>query len=183
MDVAVLRWLGPWRFITFMGQLEGDRDYRQRAAVRHAHRAAAAAVAADRGQPHRAVVRRGRPCTWDDFWDLLIGNDNDQALEDQPGNQLAGFDVRWTWPGGAVPAAFYAQAIGEDEAGYLPSKYLGLFGVETWGEALRRIMAGARRIRRHGLRFRRHAAVRLRLREQHLHGRVSLPRPFAGSLH
>ena len=23
----MLRWLGPWRFSTFMGQLEEDRDY------------------------------------------------------------------------------------------------------------------------------------------------------------
>lgn len=34
-----------------------------------------------------------------------------------------------------MPFALYAQAIGEDEAGFMPSKYLGLFGVETWGEA------------------------------------------------
>jgi len=25
--LPVLRWLGPWRFSTFMGQLEEDRDY------------------------------------------------------------------------------------------------------------------------------------------------------------
>jgi hypothetical protein len=69
------------------------------------------------------------------FWNLFIGNDNNQPLDEQPGNQLAGFDLRWTWPGGGVPLALYGQAIGEDEAGYMPSKYLGLFGVETWGEA------------------------------------------------
>jgi hypothetical protein len=76
----------------------------------------------------------GRPCDLSTFGDLLLGNDNDQSLEDQPGNQLAGFDVRWSWPGGRVPLAVYAQAIGEDEAGFMPSKYLGLFGAETWGE-------------------------------------------------
>jgi hypothetical protein len=33
-----------------------------------------------------------------------------------------------------VPLALYAQAIGEDEAGGLPSKFLGLFGAEVWGQ-------------------------------------------------
>jgi hypothetical protein len=79
------------------------------------------------------VCGDGRPCSLDTFADLLAGNDNDQSLEAQPGNQLAGFDVRWSWPGGGVPIAAYAQAIGEDEAGMMPSKYLGLFGVESWG--------------------------------------------------
>jgi hypothetical protein len=76
-----------------------------------------------------------RPCGVDTFWDLLIGNDNDQDLSEQPGNQLGGFDARWSWPGGRVPLALYAQGIGEDEAGFLPSKYLGLFGAEVWGDA------------------------------------------------
>jgi hypothetical protein len=73
----------------------------------------------------------GRPCDLNTFWDLLIGNDNDQPLAEQPGNQLAGFDLRWSLPW--APVAVYAQAIGEDEAGFLPSKYLGLFGAEVWG--------------------------------------------------
>jgi hypothetical protein len=76
----------------------------------------------------------GRPCGFDTFWDMLAGNDNDQPLEEQPGNQLGGFDARWSWPGGRVPIALYAQGIGEDEAGFLPSKYLGLFGAEVWGD-------------------------------------------------
>jgi hypothetical protein len=31
-----------------------------------------------------------------------------------------------------LPLAFYSQWIGEDEAGGLPSKFLGLLGLETW---------------------------------------------------
>jgi len=136
MDVAVLRWLGPWRFVTFMGQLEGDRDYSN--ALLFGMRIELRPLPSLQIAASRTAqwCGEGRPCNWGDFWNLFIGNDNDQPLEEQPGNQLAGFDLRWTWPGGAIPAAFYAQAIGEDEAGYLPSKYLGLFGVETWGEAL-----------------------------------------------
>jgi hypothetical protein len=132
-DVPVLKWLGPWRFSTFMGQLESERDY--------AHALLFGMRAEIRPLPSLQLAAsrtaqwcgEGRPCGFDTFKDLLFGNDNDQPLAEQPGNQLAGFDVRWTWPGGHVPLALYAQAIGEDEAGSLPSKYLGLFGAETWG--------------------------------------------------
>ena len=135
IDVPVIRWLGPWRFITFMGQLEGDRDYDHpllfgmRIEVRPVP---SLQIAASRTAQW---CGEDRPCDLETFWDLIIGNDNDQDLDEQPGNQLAGFDVRWSWPGGRVPLALYAQGIGEDEAGFLPSKYLGLFGLEAWGEA------------------------------------------------
>lgn len=133
-NVPVLRWLGPWRFSTFMGQFESDRDYPQallfgmRAEIRpHPTLQMAASRTAQ-------WCGDGRPCGLGTFWDLLVGNDNDQDLAEQPGNQLAGFDLRWSWPGARVPLALYAQAIGEDEAGFMPSKYLGLFGLEVWGD-------------------------------------------------
>jgi hypothetical protein len=132
--LPVLRWLGPWRFSTFMGQLEEDRDYPEALlfGMRFESRPLPSLqIAASRSAQW---CGEGRPCDLSTFGDLLTGNDNDQSLEDQPGNQLAGFDVRWSWPGGRVPLALYAQAIGEDEAGFMPSKYLGLFGVEGWGE-------------------------------------------------
>jgi len=130
----VLRWLGPWRFSTFMGQLEQDRDYPGTLlfGMRFESRPLPSLqIAASRSAQW---CGEGRPCDLGTFGDLLTGNDNDQPLADQPGNQLAGFDVRWSWPGGRVPLALYAQAIGEDEAGFMPSKYLGLFGAEGWGE-------------------------------------------------
>jgi hypothetical protein len=133
-DVPVLRWLGPWRLSTFMQQFESDRDYANallfglRAEIRpHPTLQIAASRTAQ-------WCGDGRPCGLDTFWDLLVGNDNDQDLSEQPGNQLAGFDVRWSWPGARVPLALYAQGIGEDEAGFMPSKYLGLFGAEVWGD-------------------------------------------------
>jgi hypothetical protein len=133
-DLPVLRWLGPWRLSTFMQQFESDRDYSNallfglRAEIRpHPTLQIAASRTAQ-------WCGDGRPCDLDTFWDLLVGNDNDQDLSEQPGNQLAGFDVRWSWPGARVPLALYAQAIGEDEAGFMPSKYLGLFGAEVWGD-------------------------------------------------
>lgn len=73
----------------------------------------------------------GRPCDWETFWDLYTGNDNDQDPSLQPGNQMAGVDFRWSVPW--APVAVYAQAIGEDEANSMPSKYLGLAGLEVSG--------------------------------------------------
>jgi hypothetical protein len=133
-ELPVLRWLGPWRLSTFMQQFESDRDYSNallfglRAEIRpHPTLQIAAGRTAQ-------WCGDGRPCGLDTFWDLLVGNDNDQDLSEQPGNQLAGFDVRWSWPGARVPLALYAQGVGEDEAGFMPSKYLGLFGAEVWGD-------------------------------------------------
>jgi hypothetical protein len=131
-DHPWLRWIGQWRLVATMGQLEDDRADAPNAQL-FGMRAT--------WKPHPRVeigLNRtaqwcgdGRPCDLDTFWDLLVGNDNDQPIAEQPGNQLAGFDARWSIP--RVPVAVYAQAIGEDEANFLPSKYLGLAGVEVWG--------------------------------------------------
>jgi hypothetical protein len=79
----------------------------------------------------------GRPCGWDTFWDMFFGKDNvgddGTTPENEPGNQMAGFDVRWTnlWFG--TPVSLYGQMIGEDEAGGFPSRYLAQFGIEGSG--------------------------------------------------
>jgi hypothetical protein len=133
-DLPVLRWLGPWRLSTFVGQLEGDRDYAH--ALLFGMRAEIRPIPSLQIAASRTAQLCGedRPCGLDTFWDMFVGNDNDQPIEEQPGNQLGGFDVRWAWPGSRVPLALYVQAIGEDEAGFMPSKYLGLFGAEIWGD-------------------------------------------------
>jgi Capsule assembly protein Wzi len=51
---------------------------------------------------------------------------------DDPGNGLAGFDARYPFAlGGARTLSIYGQMIGEDEAGHLPSHYLGAIGVDS----------------------------------------------------
>jgi len=127
-----LAWLGQWRLHATFGWLDEDREDFEDVrffAMRLTWK------------PHERVeiglsrsaqwCGEGRPCGFDTFWDLFWGNDNDQPLEEQPGNQMAGFDARWSLPW--LPLAVYGQAIGEDEAGGFPSKYLGLAGLETWG--------------------------------------------------
>ncbi len=127
-----LAWLGQWRFVTTMGQFESGRDdvedplfYAARLTVKPHPRL-------EVGLSRSAQwCGDGRPCGLDTFWDLWTGNDNDQALADQPGNQLGGVDIRWSLPW--APVAAYVQAIGEDEANSLPYKFLGLVGAELWG--------------------------------------------------
>ncbi len=78
-----------------------------------------------------------RPCDWGTFVDMVFGHDNQttdgSVSEEQPGNQMAGYDMRLRSPWRALPLVFYTQWIGEDEAGGLPSKFIGQFGLETWG--------------------------------------------------
>ncbi len=139
-DFPVLRWLGPWKFTTFFGFGENHR--------------------ADVDQPLFMGMRLSfKPSTWlefalsrsaqfcgDDrqcnvgtFGRMLIGQDNrgirgasdDPAKE--PGNQMAGFEVRVISPFKPLPVALYAQEIGEDNSSSaIPERYLGLFGGEMW---------------------------------------------------
>ena len=62
---------------------------------------------------------------------MLVGKDNissSLSYEEQPGNQLAGFDFIYS-PSINRNLKIYGQTIGEDEAGYFPSRKLSLFGL------------------------------------------------------
>lgn len=75
---------------------------------------------------------RGRPDNLASLLRALVGRDNADFAADrpaEPGNQLAGFDLRVTLPGRS-PLALYVQGIGEDEAGLMPSKYVALAGAD-----------------------------------------------------
>jgi hypothetical protein len=132
----LLSWLGPWRASIALGRMEGSdvpiTDVRFLAARMNFR---------PRPWLELALTRtaqwcgRGRECDLSTFGNLLIGRDNRDgslAPEEEPGNQLAGYDIRVRSPWRALPVAAYSQWIGEDEAGGLPSKFMGLFGLETW---------------------------------------------------
>ncbi|MEM7763638.1 MAG: capsule assembly Wzi family protein [Pseudomonadota bacterium] len=78
-----------------------------------------------------------RPCDLDTLVKLAIGRDNlgDEGVDiaNEPGNQLAGVDVRWSPKFAPLNGAAYLQLIGEDEAGGLPSRFLGQLGFEVAG--------------------------------------------------
>jgi hypothetical protein len=134
-----LSWLGPWRASIAMGEAE-THDV----PVPRVRFFAARVNFKPRPWLEFGLTRTSqwcggdRTCDWDTFVDMVLGNDNQEAgedLNDQPGNQMAGYDMRLRSPWRALPLVFYTQWIGEDEAGGLPSKFIGQFGLETWGSS------------------------------------------------
>lgn len=138
----LLSWIGPWRASIALGEAEGHG-----VAVPDVRFFAARVNFKPRPWMEMGLTRTaqmcggGRNCGVHTFFDMLLGRDNQIAdaagtpSADQPGNQMAGYDLRLNSPWRAVPVAFYTQWIGEDEAGGLPSKFLGQFGLETWGSS------------------------------------------------
>lgn len=136
-DTKLLSWLGPWDFSMHFGQFESDRfvpdaqffgmrfNFRPLRSLEIGLSRAAQWCGED------------RPCDLDTFFNLLVGRDNrgddDVTGENEPGNQLAGLDLRWSTRVLGMPVAVYGQMIGEDEAGGLPSRYLGQLGIEGTG--------------------------------------------------
>jgi hypothetical protein len=79
----------------------------------------------------------GRPCNLDAFLDVLKGNDNrgqNTTPEEEPGNQLAGYDIRWTLPKN-IPLTLYMQWTAEDgrPQGIPLGSFLRMVGMEHWG--------------------------------------------------
>lgn len=136
-----LSWLGPWDLSVIFGQLEQKRVVRDARffAMRFNFRPLSTLeIALSRSAEW---CGEGRPCDLETFGDLLVGNDNlgdgGVGAGNEPGNQLAGVDFRWSLAPYGLPVAFYGQFIGEDEAGGFPSRYLAQFGVEAgglWGD-------------------------------------------------
>jgi hypothetical protein len=135
-----LSWLGPWRASIALGEAE-EHDV----AVPGVKFMAARVNFKPRPWLELGLTRTAqfcggdRECDWGTFVDMLLGRDNQvdgvAASDSQPGNQMAGYDMRLRSPWRRLPLAFYTQWIGEDEAGGLPSKFIGLFGLETWGDS------------------------------------------------
>jgi Capsule assembly protein Wzi len=107
-----LQWMGPWTADVFFGRLFGH------------------------DQPQRPALI-GMRLQMQPFDNLQLGisrtlqwGGHGITTENQPGNQLAGFD--WRLQLGAEPGnAFYGQVIGEDERNYFPSAYIAQVGLET----------------------------------------------------
>jgi hypothetical protein len=129
-----LSWLGPWDLRASWGEMESDRVipnanfFTMRFNFRPHPRV-------EIGLSRSAqLCGEGRPCGFDTFWDMFWGQDNvgdsGTTPENEPGNQIAGFDFRWSNNWFGTPMAFYAQIMGEDEAGGFPSRYMGMGGVE-----------------------------------------------------
>lgn len=132
-----LSWLGPWDLTAMFGQLESNRYVPDTRffGLRISFRPMSTL---EIGLSRTAQwCGDGRPCDLSTFGNLLIGKDNrgtggiDESNE--PGNQLAGMDVRWTPNFLDNTVGIYVQGIGEDEAGGFPSHYLGQLGLDWSG--------------------------------------------------
>lgn len=129
-----LSWIGPWQYQLFAGQLQ---DYE---AIPHTKLLGMRlniqpTVYLELGASRTVQWGgEGRPESADSLFKALTGTqDNNDAGQDfpDPANQLGGFEVKLKlMPLLGLPANIYGQAIGEDEAGGLPAKYLQMLGVE-----------------------------------------------------
>lgn len=93
-----LRWMGPWSLTAYMGQLDDERIVND--ALLFGMRLAFKPLPGlELGFSRTAQwCGDGRPCDTEAFGNLLIGRDNrgvNVGEDEEPGNQLAGMDVRW----------------------------------------------------------------------------------------
>lgn len=130
-----LSWVGPWDLQIIAGQLENDR------AVPEARLLGARFVFNPLDSLQIGLTRlaqwggEGRPQDLDAFWNAVIGRDNGDtsglSADEDPSNQIGGFDFRLSLTPGDVPVGVYGQFMGEDEAGGLPSKYSSIAGFDV----------------------------------------------------
>jgi len=132
-----LSWLGPWNLTTFMEHLNDERATAD--PLLWGFRFGFRPLRGLEINVTRTAMwcGEGRPCDLGTFLDVLKGNDNkgqNTTPEDEPGNQMAGYDIRWSLPKN-IPIAFYMQWTAEDGRGQgLPlGNLLRLVGFEHWG--------------------------------------------------
>jgi hypothetical protein len=137
-DNKWLRWIGPWSLTSFINLLDDQREVDN--ALLFGMRATFKPIdSLEIGLSRTAQwCGQGRPCDFKAFGNMLLGNDNRGVTvdpADEPGNQLAGFDIRWALPQ-QIPVALYVQWIGEDgrNASALPGSWLRQGGIEFWGK-------------------------------------------------
>lgn len=146
-----LSWIGPWDFTFLLGQLEGEAEpadakfmgmrlnFRPFKSLeiglsRTAQFCGSVPAFDEEGEPNGTI---DRPCSLSTLWKMLKGQDNRTENVDpanEPGNQLAGYDLRWSTSLFSQPLAFYTQWIGEDANGFGPTQMTGQFGLESWGQ-------------------------------------------------
>ena len=149
-DTKWLSWLGPWSFHSFIGRLEEERT------IPNPY------LWGMRGEVRPTLIDGlevgffrmiqlggdGRPeglKTWADAFlsqDNYGANTGNNNRSQEPGNQLAGIDLRWKVLD--LPVALYGQVVGEDEDKFLPNCLMFQYGVEGWhnlGDSTLRVFA------------------------------------------
>jgi len=125
-------WLGPWNFEFFVAQAEGGTramvvGNRLTARPWPLLEIGLTRTAQWGGDTHAQTVNS--------FLKMLAGIGVNATSPDlvagDPANEMSGFDLRLRCPGG-LRCATYAQIIGEDATQGVPSRFLGLYGIESW---------------------------------------------------
>ena len=132
-----LSWIGPWSFHSFIGQMEEERHVPN--PYLWGIRVEFKPTILDGLEVGLFRMMQlggdGRPEGLSTWVDAFLSQDNvgantgkDPASE--PGNQLAGLDIRWRpWE---APFAIYGQVVGEDEDKFLPNCLMFQYGIEGW---------------------------------------------------
>lgn len=123
-----LSFIGPWSYELFLGQLQHDETapgvrifgLRVQAQPIHGLEIGLSRMFEWGGS--------GADASFSSFKDSLLGNGNNESTGGAVSNEVAGFDAQYTGMLFGSPLSVYAQLIGEDEAGKLPSQYIGLVG-------------------------------------------------------
>lgn len=151
INFPVLKWLGPVQFEMFGGILNGDRnDYNNIGIVGTRLSfvpARGLTIGLNRAQ---MLCGEGRPCK---ILQSFIGFGNadnstpgdQQAFLDQPGNQLAGWDISYVQRFGDYSAKLYVEAEAEDFDNIILEQYLRLAGLTVagpWGSRGASFVAG-----------------------------------------
>lgn len=125
-EIWGLKWLGPWRLNTFVGQLESDRDI-SRALIWGFRASAMPIPGLELGLSRAALFGGGsRDVNSRVLLDVITGSDN---ASDQPGNQLGALDIAYRFSSAnQMGHEFYLELAGEDEAGAFPAKKFATLG-------------------------------------------------------
>jgi hypothetical protein len=136
IDLPVLNWLGPISMTTYFGMQEHSntiQNIRTWGARVNFRPIDALEIGFTRTAQWGGT---NRPTRFSNFVDLLAGTDNagiggEVSSAQEPGNQLAGVDLHWSQSLLGQQFGFYAEFIGEDESGGLPSHLMYQLGMET----------------------------------------------------
>jgi hypothetical protein len=139
IDFPVLRWLGPVQFEIFGGILNGERDDYQNIGIVGSRLSFVPLRGLTIGlQRSQMLCGEGRPCK---IWESFVGFGNadnsapgdQQAFLDQPGNQIAGWDISYVQRFGQYSAKLYVEAVAEDFDNVVLEQYMRLIGLSITG--------------------------------------------------
>ena len=117
-DSRWLSWIGPWRLDAFVGRVTGERSDPFKKPLLIGLRATFEPVDGLEVGLSRLLqlCGRGRPCGFSTFLDSLvpIGASDNTGSFSEPGNQGAGYELRYHWQMGQTNANAYVQGFAED---------------------------------------------------------------------